>query len=66
MLAPNPPAPMNRSNVCVVADCASSAALAEAVASYQADAALVDWELPGLRIRDLPPACQIIAMSGRA
>jgi DNA-binding NarL/FixJ family response regulator len=56
----------------LVGDRAAAAGLVDAVLGSQADAVLVDWDLPGLRgdgeldrLRRCAPGCRIIAMSGR-
>jgi two-component system response regulator DesR len=49
----------------MVADCSTGDELIQAIQRREPDVALVDWELPGLRITDIPPTCRVVAMSGR-
>ena len=49
----------------VVADCSTGACLVHAINEHKPDVALVDWELPGLRAREIPLMCRVVAMSGR-
>jgi two-component system, NarL family, response regulator DesR len=49
----------------VVADCWTGAGLVHAIEEHKPDVALVDWELPGLRAREIPLMCRVVAMSGR-
>lgn len=49
----------------VVADCATSAGLVQAVTAHQPDVALVDWDLPGLPVGEISSMCLVVAMSGR-
>ena len=49
----------------VVVDCSTGDGLVQAIQRHNCDVALVDWELPGLRIHEIPCTCRIVAMSGR-